>query len=158
MKRWSEAYPGAAKVTHELGRFKTEDLAVQAFNHFLPRIAKIPQDQAHPLLRSLGYGDERKFWVEIHFATNELAERYQKDHGGQLWNCVGLKQEFKKSDAENVVREWVERHEAAVGKKILVDVIENTGSKLDIVSPNAYVYINNIDAAMMLKLALGGSV
>lgn len=162
MKRWSNAFPGAMKVTYSLGYFKTEKEAYAAYEQqTLQMLTELPQDQVHPRMRSGGHGKERKFWAELHFATVELGEAHIAQYGGDPWYCVGLQGEddSRGKNAQATIGEWIKHHTDATGADhIKSDVIENYGEHLlsDEESPSAYVYINNANAAVMLKLALGG--
>jgi hypothetical protein len=164
MKRWSNAFPGAMKVTYSLGNFKADRQAYAAFQQqVLPLVAERPQDQVHPRLRSAGYGKDRKFWGELHFLTAALAEAHIAQHGGDPWYCVGLLAEEGTTgrDTEQTVKEWIKAHtDATAAAHVKTDIIDNSGERLlsDDESPSTYVYVNSADIAVMLKLALGGKV
>jgi hypothetical protein len=161
MKRWSYAYPGTAKVCYELGRFSSPQAALKAHREQVTILAKAyAEDQAHPTLRSIGYGKTPRYWGEIHFADTVAAETHQKQHGGVLWLGVGLR-ELKESDyIKSVVAEWLKAHTEATGtgEGIKVDVIENHRNRtlIDQDTPMAYAFVNDPDIAIMLKLSLGG--
>lgn len=162
MKRWSNAFPGAMKVTYPLGNFKTEKQAYAAYEQqVIQLIAELPQDQVHPRLRSAGYGKDRKFWGELHFATVESAEAHIVQHGGDAWYCVGLygEDESRGRNAKQAIAEWLKHHTDATGTEhVKSDVVDNYGERLltDDESPSAYAYINDANTAVMFKLALGG--
>lgn len=162
MKRWTRAYPGAVKIVHLLGKQKDELAAVRSAQPLRDKLSVYPQDQVHPVLRSLGYGGTRRYWLEVHFADDATAEAYQAEHGGEIWTGV---QVFIEDDSyravENQVQKWLKVHSDTIGDaddRLRADVIENNGkeSLRDEDSPTAYVYINDVDAATMIKLAMGG--